>query len=721
MLPTTPAEKTERLLILDDDALTGQTILNMARIAGIEAQFTDMPDEFFRLVQSWQPDFIAIDLIMPRMDGVQVLIELAKLDSKAGIIISSGVGGRVLDAAARSASEHGLKLLGVLAKPFSPAKLRGILRRNLPAVSADAAPVQQTEKAPHIPSKEELMLALQRREIHVAYQPKINSRTRLLAGFEALARWRHAEHGLIPPDTFIPLAEESGLIDPLTEYVVAEALSWLAALPDKFVMLPEHQYLVRRLNEVSLAINISNRSLSNLNLFETLEDLCHATGIAPQRLIFELTESCATEDPVTALDVLTRLRMKGFQLSIDDFGTGYSSMVQLARLPFSEIKIDRSFVTTLSKYKESRTVVKAIIDLGHGLGLYTAAEGLESFETLEYLRSIGCDLAQGYAIKEPLDAQGIHEWLSSQHRDDEQHRLRVLHSLGLLDTPTDERFDRITRLATRLFNVPVSLFSLVDENRQWFKSHTGTDVRETPREYSFCSHAIQNDQVMVVEDTWIDTRFQNNPLVTETPHIRFYAGSPVRAGMGSRLGTLCLIAEQPRKLDDNGRMLLKNMSVMIESELAGDYLAHIDPMTRLLNRRGFDARCDDVIDICKQSGLHACLFLIDLIDLKRFNQEHGPAAGDRALREFARLLGNVFRGSDLSARYGDDDFVVLLIDAAPPGPEKALSRFHHAAQSLYHRIPIRYQVGWTMLEPDDNMQQVVARASQRMHAHNEAI
>ena len=721
MLPTTPAEKPERLLILDDDALTGQTILNMARIAGIEAQFTDMPDEFFRLVQSWQPDFIAIDLIMPRMDGVQVLIELAKLDCEAGIIISSGVGGRVLDAAARSASEHGLKLLGVLAKPFSPAKLRGILRRNLPAASADAAPVQQTEKAPYIPSKEELMLALQNREIHVAYQPKINCRTRLLAGFEALARWRHAEHGLIPPDTFIPLAEESGLIDPLTEYVVAEALSWLAALPDQFFVLPEHQYLVRRLNEVSLAINISNRSLSNLNLFETLEDLCYATGIAPQRLIFELTESCATEDPVTALDVLTRLRMKGFQLSIDDFGTGYSSMVQLARLPFSEIKIDRSFVTTLSKYKESRTVVKAIIDLGHGLGLYTAAEGIESFETLEYLRSIGCDLAQGYAIKEPLDAQGIHEWLRSQHRDDEQHRLRVLHSLGLLDTPTDERFDRITRLATRLFNVPVGLFSLVDENRQWFKSHTGTDVRETPREYSFCSHAIQNDQVMVVEDTWLDTRFQNNPLVTGTPHIRFYAGSPVRAGMGSRLGTLCLIAEQPRTLDDDGRMLLKNMSVMIESELAGDYLAHIDPMTRLLNRRGFDARCDDVINICKRSGLRACLFLIDLIDLKLFNQEHGPAAGDRALREFGQLLGRVFRGSDLSARYGDDDFVVLLIDTAPPGPEKVLSRFHHAAQSLYHRIPIRYQVGWTMLEPDDNMQQVVARASQRMHAHNEAV
>ncbi|HBX36441.1 MAG TPA: diguanylate cyclase [Pseudohongiella sp.] len=719
MLSSTPVYKPDRLLILDDDALTGQTILNMARIAGIEAQFTDMPDEFFRLVQSWQPDFIAIDLIMPRMDGVQVLIELAKLDCQAEIIISSGVGGRVLDAAARSASEHGLKLLGVLAKPFSPAKLRGILRRGIPPATTEDAPAPPSNNAPYVPSKEELMAALQRREIHVAYQPKINCRTRLLAGFEALARWRHVEHGLIPPDTFIPLAEQSGLIDPLTEYIVAEALTWLAALPGQFATLPEHPYLARRLNEVSLAINISNRSLSNLTLFEKLEELCYATGVTPQRLILELTESCATEDPVTALDVLTRLRMKGFQVSIDDFGTGYSSMVQLARLPFSEIKIDKSFVTTLSQHKESRTVVKAIIDLGHGLGLYTAAEGIENFDTLEYLRSIGCDLAQGYAIKEPLDAEGIHEWLSSQHRDDEQHRLGVLHSLGLLDTPSDERFDRITRLATRLFNVPISLFSLVDENRQWFKSHTGIDVRETPREHSFCSHAIQSDQVMVVEDTWLDPRFQNNALVTSTPHIRFYAGSPVRVGMGSRLGTLCLIAEQPGTLDDKGRTLLKNMSVMIESELAGDYLAHIDPMTRLLNRRGFDARCDDVIGICNSAGLHACLFLIDLIDLKRFNQEHGPAAGDRALREFARLLGRVFRGSDLSARYGDDDFVVLLIDATPPGPERALSRFHHAAQSLYQRIPIHYQVGWTMLEPGDNMQQLVARASQRMHAHNE--
>src|SRR5690606_7193943 len=133
-------------------------------------------------------------------------------------------------------------------------------------------------------------------------------------------------------------------------------------------------------------------------------------GLTPEHLVLELTETSAMQDPVASLDMLTRLRMKGFQLSIDDFGTGYSSMVQLVRLPFSEIKLDKSFVMTARKSQESRTVIKSIVDLGKSLGLKSTAEGIEDDETLSYLREIGCDAAQGYLIARPLAAEQAIRW-----------------------------------------------------------------------------------------------------------------------------------------------------------------------------------------------------------------------------------------------------------------------------------------------------------------------
>jgi diguanylate cyclase (GGDEF)-like protein len=702
-----------RLLILDDDPLTGQTITNIATLAGVDARYTDDPLEFFRLIQEMNPDFIALDLVMPRMDGVQVMVELARLRCPADIIISSGVGGRVLDAAARSAAEHGLNIIGVLPKPFSPARLRELLNRQ-PAGTVPALHRPASYGDSELIPAHELADAISHNEISVVYQPKINCRTGLLAGFEVLARWQHPKRGAISPDRFIPLAEQSGLINALTESVMLQSLRWYSALPDNLGAEPGFDYLRRRLREITLSVNISASSLSHLDLFERLDDYCQSMGVPPERIIFELTETCAMEDPVSSLDILTRLRMKGFHLSIDDFGTGFSSMLQLARLPFSEIKIDKSFVMTAGESKESRTVIKAIIDLGHGLGLYTSAEGIESDETLEYLRSIGCDLAQGYAIARPMTGDAVLKWLREDRSDDEEHRLRILHSLNILNTPDDERFDRITRLAARLFQVPVALFSLVDTHRQWFKSSVGLDFRETPRDVSFCNHAIREENILVVHDATIDPRFRNNELVTGAPHIRFYAGCPVHADIGIRLGTLCLIDHKPREFSSQKQKLLRHVAQMVENELTADYVAHEDQLTKLLNRRGFDSRSREAISLCHDSGLHACLFLFDLLEFKAFNELHGPAAGDRALIEFNRLLRDTFRGSDLLARYGDDDFVVLMIDIVPPGPEKALARLAAAAELCGTEHPIKHIAGWAMLEDGDTAQQLILRASQSM-------
>lgn len=711
-----------RLLILDDDPLTGQTIANIAVMAGVDARYVNEPAAFFQQVQDWKPDFIALDLVMPRMDGVQVMVELARLGCHAEIIISSGVGGRVLDAAARSAAEHGLNIGGVLAKPFSPSRLRAMLNREFPPDSP--APAMDDRSAPASTvadeiSHQDLLHALETEQITLVYQAKINCRTGLLAGFEALARWTHPELGPVGPDRFIPLAERYGLIDQLTESVMVQGLRWLSNLPMQLDESAQFDYLRRRLREITLSINISASSLNNIDLFERMDEYCQCMGIRPDRLIFELTESCAMEDPISSLDILTRLRMKGFHLSIDDFGTGYSSMLQLARLPFSEIKIDKSFVMTAAGSKESRTVIKTIIDLGHGLGLYTSAEGIESDETLEYLRSIGCDLAQGYAIARPMPSEAVLDWLKSGRLTDENRRLQVLHSLNILDTPADERFDRITRLAARLFRVPIALFTLVDSNRQWFKSNIGLDASETPRDISFCTHAIKQEEVMVIPDATLDPVFRNNQLVLQKPNIRFYAGCPVHADTGSRLGTLCLIDREPRDFSRHDEAVLRHAAQMIENELTADFLAHADPLTNMLNRRGFDSRAQEAIALCHDAELQACLFLFDLVDFKTFNERHGPAAGDRALVEFSHLLRETFRGSDLIARYGDDDFVILMVDIDPLGPEAALKRLRTVARAIAQPQPVSYNAGWALLEHhDDSVQQMVLRASDRMHSED---
>lgn len=390
-----------RLLILDDDAMIGQTIRAIAESAGLVARFTSSHTEFFAELESWQPTHIALDLIMPEMDGVQVLGELAKRGCIASIIVTSGVGHRVLDAAGRSASEHGLSIAGVLSKPFSPSALRSMLGSQGPSKPA-ASPARPASASSEI-TAEELDVAIRGSQLFVAYQPKIICESGALAGFEALVRWTHPERGFIPPDRFIPLAESSGLIDPLTDYVLERSLAWFCG---NFLAAGHGDSK----HPITLSVNISAKTLADRGFVERALQSCQNIGLAPSRLIFELTETSAMEDPVASLDLLTRLRMKGFQLSIDDFGTGFSSMLQLARLPFSEIKVDKSFVMNAASSQESRVVIKSVVDLGRSMGLRSTAEGVEDAFSLEYLRHVGCDLAQGFHIGRPMEGDAALAW-----------------------------------------------------------------------------------------------------------------------------------------------------------------------------------------------------------------------------------------------------------------------------------------------------------------------
>lgn len=392
------------LLILDDDPLLGKTIQAIAQHIGLNARYCQSSQEFFEVLENWQPDYLAIDLIMPQMDGVQVLLELAHRNCKAPIILTSGAGLQILSAAARSAVAHQLSILGVLAKPFNTKTFRELLAQSN---SNQAFNVSFSSPIPQVSSvvADDLVEALANKQISIVYQPKVSCDTYTLRGFEALARWNHPEHGYISPDVFIRIAEENNLIDPLTLAVMDIALPWFASV----------QQLCSEESPLTLSLNISALSLNNLTLFDRLEQLCLEHRLAPTSIMLELTETAAMGDPITSLDILTRLRMKGFKVSIDDFGTGYSSMLQLVRLPFSELKVDKTFVMTANSVPESKLVIKAIIELAQSLGLQVTAEGIEDEQTLQFLQNLRCDLAQGYLIAKPLSDRQIQEWLFSHY------------------------------------------------------------------------------------------------------------------------------------------------------------------------------------------------------------------------------------------------------------------------------------------------------------------
>lgn len=388
-----------RLLILDDDLLVGQTLALVAESIGFDTRLTSTPDQFFAVLNQWNPTHIAVDLVMPDMDGVEVMRLLAERDCQARIIISSGVGSRILDAARRSAAEHGLDIAGVLSKPFLPVTARTLLATRGTDDAMRVARRRGSERKFEV-TEAALRRALDGREFQLVYQPKIECKTGAVAGFEALVRWHHPVAGIVMPDQFIRQAENWHLIDALTRQVSEQALRWLSqSFPG---------------STLSISINISARTLVDFQLGEFASDFCRQLMLDPGRVIFELTESSAMTDPMAALGLLTRVRMKGFHLSIDDFGTGYSSMVQLVRLPFSEIKVDKSFVMTAAQSQEARTVIKSIVDLGHSLGLLATAEGVEDAPTLDFLNAIGCDLAQGYFIARPMPGNVVDDWIAKR-------------------------------------------------------------------------------------------------------------------------------------------------------------------------------------------------------------------------------------------------------------------------------------------------------------------
>ncbi|RMF98065.1 MAG: sensor domain-containing diguanylate cyclase [Gammaproteobacteria bacterium] len=274
-------------------------------------------------------------------------------------------------------------------------------------------------------------------------------------------------------------------------------------------------------------------------------------------------------------------------------------------------------------------------------------------------------------------------------------RLKSLHALRVLDTAPEERFDRVTRLARNVFKVPIALVSLVDQDRQWFKSRTGLAASETPRDISFCGHAICGEEILVVRDARLDERFHDNPLVAGEPGIRFYAGCPLHAPDGLRVGTLCLIDRQPREFGDSDRDMLQSLSELVEAELASIALATTDELTGLCNRRGFFLAAPRALAFCQRNGHPATLVVMDLDGFKRINDELGHEAGDRALVDFAGCVLKACRESDIVARLGGDEFCGLFTGSTAEQLRPAFRRLRERVERLNEQREPGYPLGYS--------------------------
>jgi EAL domain-containing protein (putative c-di-GMP-specific phosphodiesterase class I) len=377
-----------RLLVVDDDPGAGLLIERIAEGSGFDVVVPEDPHALGGTAQSWRSAIIIMNLQMPDVDGIELLRELASDTSGAKVVLTSGVDGKVLESALQLGRQRGLNMVGMLQKPFRVETLREFFAAVKPAsdslLSTDLADAIGTD------------------QLFLEYQPQLDCRRRRISGVEALVRWRHPRLDIIGPDQFIALAEESDLIHRVTDWVVAAAASQAAAW--------QRENLALR-----VAVNISAKDLGNLDLPERLHQYCQHAGIDPALMTLELTETSATHEPLQMMDVLTRLRLKGFKLSIDDFGTGYSSLVQLQRMPFTEVKVDRSFVARMMDDRGCAVIVEIIIELARKLGLTSVAEGVDGDAVLERLTAMGCDIAQGFHLSRPLAADGVAEFVRKYH------------------------------------------------------------------------------------------------------------------------------------------------------------------------------------------------------------------------------------------------------------------------------------------------------------------
>jgi EAL domain-containing protein (putative c-di-GMP-specific phosphodiesterase class I)/CheY-like chemotaxis protein len=339
-------------------------------------------------------DIIISDLDMPGMDGLEFMRHVGQAHIPVSIILASALESVLLDSVETMSRAYGVKILGVIQKPITPEKLAALIKLHLPA---QANPnLTQTDALSF--TIEEIVQGIRNDEFEPFFQPKVELASGCIKGAEALARWRHPHKGIVAPYAFVGPLEDHNQIDKLTWLILSKSVDFCCEWRTKSGL------------DVSVSINLSAKSLADVNLADRVTDLVKCRNLDCRNIILEVTESAATTDIGHSLENLSRLRMKGFGLSIDDYGTGYSSLQQLARIAFTEIKLDQSFIRSAATQQAARIILESTIEMAKKLGIVTVAEGVETEKDWDLLRELGCDLAQGYLIAKPIESREFLTW-----------------------------------------------------------------------------------------------------------------------------------------------------------------------------------------------------------------------------------------------------------------------------------------------------------------------
>ncbi len=293
-----------------------------------------------------------------------------------------------------------------------------------------------------------------------------------------------------------------------------------------------------------------------------------------------------------------------------------------------------------------------------------------------------------------LTGHGFTTMLDTQQTDSDAERAAAARATGLIDSAPEERFDRYTRLARRLFGVPVALVTLLDDKRVFYKSRQGIAQEDAPRDGAFCEHTIAGDDVFFVENVAVDERFARHPMVAGEPGVRFYAGCPLVNVDGYRIGTVCLIDYKPRKFSEDDASTLRDIASMVASEMTALQLSTVDQVTGLSNRRAFQVIAEQALAMCARNSGSATLLMFDIDRFRHLNERFGHSVGDSALKAFGHLMRDAFRDSDVVARLGGDEFCVLLTGATMEQAWACVERFRNAVNARNAERGKGYKLGF---------------------------
>ncbi|MEZ2229210.1 EAL domain-containing protein [Microcoleus sp.] len=398
----------KKILVIEDDRVIRENIIKILKFERFDAMGAENGMQGLSLAMSNLPDVILCDVIMPELNGYGVLMALRANPATATVPFVFLTG-----KADRAEMRQGMELGAddYLTKPFTKAELVGAIASRLKKqeafveqynnlqIQTNEHIIEQDASEKLIILKKGLYTALRREEFQVYYQPQVSLTTGKIVGAEALVRWKHPEKGLIPPTEFIPVAEETGFIIPLGEWILQTACQHLKSWQnDGF-------------SGLRVAVNLSPRQFHQPELSTRVAEILEKIGLEPNSLELELTESLMIEDTESAIATLTQLKKLGVSISIDDFGTGYSSLSYLTQYPFDTLKIDRSFIRNITDGSRNAAIVKAIIEMAHSLCLEVIAEGVETESEQDFIRRYKCDYMQGYLFSRPLPATDFEQLL----------------------------------------------------------------------------------------------------------------------------------------------------------------------------------------------------------------------------------------------------------------------------------------------------------------------